>query len=125
MYHMHESLEGFLCIFDSTNGMNSKHYRFIPLQLLNRFSDGANQGLTMEYLGMHQLLCGSDTQLSIPTDLNIPLWESLYNGHRDHQLIFLGKYGFPQVLSQSLVYVPQTVITNHCSAIQHPGCILN
>ena len=120
------------CPFDSTNGSTSSDYGFIPLQPLCRlFDNGSNHGLSMGYLGMHQLLCEFDTpncishQLRIPTDLNIPLWDSILNGHRDHQLIIFLKYGFPLDFSQSLEFEPQTVIANHSSTIQHPACIQN
>ena len=120
------------CAFACTNGSNSNDYGFIPLQPLRRLVDhGFNHNLNMGYLGMHELLCKSVTQncispqIRIPTDLNIPLWESLLQGNRDHQLIFFLKYGFPLDLSQSLEFEPQTFITNHSSALQHSECIQN
>ena len=111
---------------------NSNDYGFIPLQPLRRLVDhGYNHSLDMGYLGMHELLCNSGIpncigpQLKIPTDLNIPLWDSLLQDDRDHQLIFFLKYGFPLDLSQSLEFEPQSIITNHASAIQHSECIQN
>ena len=79
------------CSFVCTNGSNSNDYGLIPLQPHRRLVDhGYNHSLDMGYLGMHELLCKSGIpncigpQLKIPTDLNIPLWESLLQGNRDH-----------------------------------------
>ena len=59
----------------------------------------------------------------IMTDLNIPLWEELLEGDRNHQLIFFLKYGFPLDMPYLPAIEPNTVITNHSTAKQHPACI--
>ena len=63
------------------------------------------------------------SQYSIPTDLNIPLWEELLTGNRDHQLISFLKYGFPLDIPQSSEFKPNTVVTNHSTATQNPASI--
>ena len=63
------------------------------------------------------------SQYSIPTDLNIPLWEELFTGNRDDQLITFLKYGFPLDIHQSSEFEPNLVVTNHSTATQHPASI--
>ena len=78
---------------------------------------------------LHKLLCHTgipnwiDSQFEIPTDLNIPLWEKLLHGNRDHQLIYFLKYGFPLDVPLIPKIDPNTVISNHSTAIQHLACI--
>ena len=118
------------CKYDSTNGMNFGDYGFIPLQPIGKIIDkGFNIGLKMGYVDLHKLLIHKgipnciDSQILIPTDLNIPLWEKLLHGNRDHQLIYFLKYGFPLDVPQSPKFEPNTVVTNHSTALQHPECI--
>ena len=83
----------------------------------------------MGNLDMHQLLCHTDVpncsweQIPIQSDLNIPLCEQALHNNRDHQLIYFLKYGFPLDIPSLSEFVPNTVITNHQFALQHPECI--
>ena len=77
---------------------------------------------------MNQLLCHTGVPNCIgkqipQSDLNIPLWEQALHNNRDHELIYFLKYGFPLDISSSSEFVPNTIITNHQSALQHPECI--
>ena len=78
---------------------------------------------------MHQLLCQegkpncTHSQILIPSDLNIPLWEKVLCGFRDHQLIYFLKYGFPLDVSSWREFERKTVIANHSTTTQHPECI--
>ena len=78
-----------VCNFEKVNGSSSGDYGFVPLQTLGKIIDkGANLGLNMGYVDLHKQFghlripncVGS--QYSIPTDLNISLWEELLTGNR-------------------------------------------
>ena len=83
----------------------------------------------MGYVDLHKQFSYSripncvGSQYSIPTDLNIPLWEELLKGNRDHQLISFLKYGFTLDIFQSSEFEPNMVVTNHSTAIQHQASI--
>ena len=118
------------CNFEKANGSSSGDYGFVPPQPLGKIIDkGSNLGLNMGYVDLHKQFCDSripncvGSQYSIPTDLNIPLWEQLLTGNRDHQLIFFLKYWFPLDIPQSSEFEPNTFVTNHSSATEHPASI--
>ena len=120
------------CKFDNVNGSNPGDYGFIPLQPLGRIKQkGTSLGLKMGYVGLHKLLSQScipnciGSQFEIPTDMNIPIWDRELKGNRDHQLIYLLKYGFPLDIPQSSEFEPNPVVTNHSTATQHPASISN
>ena len=105
--------------FEKVNGSSSGDFGFIPLQPLGKIIDkGCNLGLNIGYVVLHKQFGHSHisncvgSQYSIPTDLNIALWEELLTGNRDHQLISFIKYGFPLDISQSSELEPNLVVTN-------------
>ena len=109
-----------VCNFEKVNGSSSGDYGFLPLQPLGKIIEkGSNLGLNMGYVDLHKQFGHScipncvGSQYSIPTDLNILLWEELLTGNRDHQLISFLKYGFPLDIPQLSEFEPNTVNTNH------------
>ena len=109
----------------------SGDYGFIPLQLLGKLSEKvkSNEGENANYLDMHTKLINSGSpncagsQCRILTDLNIPLWEDLLTGYRDHQLIYFLKYGFPLGMLQLPAFESNTTVLNHSTAKQYPASI--
>ena len=80
------------CIFKSVNGSHAGDYGFIPLQPLGRFRNNSNPSQVGDnnYVHLHNRLVNRETpncagpQFQIQTDLNIPLWEELLEGDKDH-----------------------------------------
>ena len=76
---------------------------FVALGPLQRFSQLNSQSITkMGYVGLHSLLADSrtpnrtDSQVVVPSGLNLPLWEYHLKDYWDHQLIFfILNMGFP------------------------------
>lgn len=88
-------------VFLSMKCLDAEGAHVIHFEPLREFYDkGGNHCYDMGSLGTHQLLYKSGipiyiwAQLNILTDLNIPLWETLLHGDRDHQHIYYLKYGF-------------------------------
>ena len=81
------------------------------------------------YIHLHNRLLDRETpncagpQIKIQTNLNIPLWEELLEGDRDHQLIYFLKYGFPLDMPYSPAFEPNTSVSNHSTAKQFPASI--
>ena len=119
------------CKIKFVNGSHAGDYGFIPLQPLGRLTNntGSSREGDNNYADLHNKLVNIETpncaglQFKIPTDLNIPLWEELLQGDRDHQLIYFLKYGFTLDMPYSPAFEPNTVITNHSTAKQYPACI--
>ena len=119
------------CRFQITNGSHAGDYGFIPLQPLGRFTDNPNPNHIGDnsYISLHNRLSDrknpncSGPQIRIKTDLNIPLWEELLKGDRDHQLIYFLKYGFPLDMPYSPAFEPNVTVSNHSTAKQFPASI--
>ena len=74
-----------VCYFEKVNGSSSGDYGFVPLQPSGKIIDkGSNLGLNMGYVDLHNHFGHSripncvGSQYSIPTDLNIALWERTF-----------------------------------------------
>ena len=77
------------------NGSSSGDYGLIHLQPLGGLTNkGIKTGLKMGCVDLHKLLSHRgipncvDSQFEVPSDLNIPLWEHLLPGNKNHQLIY-------------------------------------